>query len=214
MVWLGLIIGLLLIALGLLAVPIKIRATWNPEVQLLAIRYLGFGYTTDFAARLRIIDWLGWRFYRSKIKAVREKKPKPPPKKPKKKTPLRGVLQTLYDHRRTVRATLRRSLHYLIRLMASPRLSLARLDITAGSGNPALTGMYYGWFRSVQPIWNSNRITVNWQPVFDQWRFSASFDGRLQLRPWQPVRHTIRLIYELPKFALYRLYKDFKAKEE
>lgn len=210
MLWLELIIGVLVaVVVVLLTAPVTIRVAWSADEQKVIIRYLGFGQTTDFAARVRDIDWLGLRLHRSTIKAMPKVKRKPAPKKP-----LGPILKTLYAHRQTVGRTLKRTLYCTGRLLASPRLRLARLDIVAGSANPALTGMYYGWYNSLRPTWTSQRIIVNWQPVFHHRQFSARFDGCLWLRLGTPIRQIIRLLYELPKIRLYRLYKDLKKKEE
>lgn len=214
MIWLELIVGALVVAVvTLLATPIKIRAVLTANERKIAVRFLGFGQTTDFAAGVKVIDWLGWRVYHSTIKVRPEKKKKPPAIKPARKKPVTLILKTLYAFRHPVGITLKQALRYLARLLTSPRLRLVRLDIIAGSNNPAITGMYYGWYNSLRPAWASEKVIVNWQPVFDRGQFSASFDGLVWLRPWEPVKHTVRLIYELPKIALYRLHKELKKKE-
>jgi len=214
MIWLELILGALVVAVvALLSTPIKIRVVLTADERKIAIRFLGFGQTTDFAAGVKDTDWLGWRIHRSTIKARPKEKKKPPVRKPAGKKPVGLIIKTLYAHRYPVGITLKRTLRYLVRLLAGPRLHLVRLDIVAGSNNPAITGMYYGWYNSLRPAWVSKRVVVNWQPVFDRGQFSASFDGLVWLRPWEPVKQTVRLMYELPKIALYRLYKDLKKKE-
>ena len=78
MFWLELIIGVVIGGLILLlATPIKIKAVWTPEERAIVIRYLGFGRTTDFAAGVNVIDWLGLQLSRSEIKpepAVKKKR--------------------------------------------------------------------------------------------------------------------------------------------
>ena len=62
MFWFGLIIGaLMVLAIVMLATPIKLRATWSGDTQKVVIRYLGFGRTTDFLGKTRTFDWLGLR---------------------------------------------------------------------------------------------------------------------------------------------------------
>jgi len=220
MLWFGIIVGVLLLAvIVFLATPIRFRAVFNEVEQKISIRYFGVGLTADFATQTRMVDWLGLRLYRSVLGAPPKKKPKPrrkpkaKPKKPVRKTPLRQILNALFSHRRTIFITLKRALVFVARLVISPHLGLLRLQITAGSGNPAVTGMHYGWYQSVRPAWAAKRIFIDWQPVFDRAYFAAAVEGRVWLRPWDSVKHTVRFIFEIPKFALYRLYKDMKAKE-
>jgi hypothetical protein len=223
MFWLELTIGIVIGGLILLLVtPIKIKAVWAPEERAIVIRYLGFGRTTDFAAGVNVIDWLGLRLFRSEIGAKRPTKKKPTAKvkkekakakKEKAKIPLTRIIGALATHRQTVRRVLARALVLVGRLLLCPRLRLLRLDVAAGSGNPAVTGMYYGWFNAVRPAWAANRVMVDWQPVFDRAHFAARFDGRVWLQPWRPVRQIVRFIIEIPKWKLYRLYKDIKKKE-
>ena len=223
MFWLELTIGVMIGGLILLLVtPIKIRAVWTPEEKEFAVRYLGFGHTTDFAARVNVIDWLGLRLFRSEIGAKRPTKKKPEAKvkkekvkakKEKAKIPLTRIIGALAAHRQTIRRVLARTPILAGRLLLWPRLRLLRLDVAAGSGNPAVTGMYYGWFNAVRPAWASNRVMVDWQPIFDRAHFAARFDGRVWLQPWRPLRQIIRFVVELPKRRLYRLYKDIKKKE-
>lgn len=222
MIWFSVIIGVIVGVVILLATPIKIRAAWTPDEKELTVRYLGFGRTTDFAARVNVIDWLGLRLSRSEIGAKRPTKKKPTAKvkkekveakKEKAKIPLTRIIKALAAHRQTIRRVVARALVLVGRLMLCPRLRLLRLDVAAGSGNPAVTGMYYGWFNAVRPAWASNRVIVNWQPVFDRAHFAARFDGRVWLQPWRPVRQIARFVLELPKWQLYRLYKDIKKKE-
>jgi len=218
MLWFGIIVGLLVLAVVVfLATPIRFRAVFNDVEQKMSIRYFGLGLTTDFTTQTRVVDWLGLRLYCSILGAPPKKKPKrkpkEKPKKPARKTPLRPILNALFSHRRTAFITLKRALVLVARLVISPHLGLLRLKITAGSGNPAVTGMHYGWYQSVRPAWAAKKIFIDWQPVFDRAYFAASVEGRVWLRPWDPVKHTVRFIFEVPKFALYRLYKDIKAKE-
>jgi hypothetical protein len=219
--WLALIIGVLIGGIIIvLATPIKVKAIWTPEERALVIRYLGFGRTTDFTAGDNIIDWLGLRLYRSPIKPepAAKKKPKAKPKKDKvkkkkAKIPFMQMAAALAAHRRTIGRVLARAVVFVGRLMLCPRLRLLQLDIAAGSGNPAVTGMYYGWYSAVRPAWAADRVQVNWQPVFDRAHFAARFQGCVWLQPWRPVQQMIRLILEVPKRGLYRLYKDLKKKE-
>jgi hypothetical protein len=99
------------------------------------------------------------------------------------------------------------------RLVLCPRIRLLDVEIAAGSGNPALTGMYYGWYNAVRPAWAAKRVLLTWQPVFDRAHFAARFQGCVWLQPWQPVWQAIRFILEVPKRGLYRLYKEMKKKE-
>ena len=65
MLWVALLLaGLVAAAAILLAVPIKLRVVWSPEERRLVIRYLGFGHTTDFLAKTKMVDLLGLRLYR------------------------------------------------------------------------------------------------------------------------------------------------------
>jgi hypothetical protein len=219
MSWLAAALALVVLAaIVLLASPIKIRAVWNDSERKIRIRYLCFGQTTDLSAATKEFDLLGLRLYRAPLIAPKKKpkpsaKPKAIAKKPTAKKSWRRIVSTLYAHRRTVLAALKRVLVYLGRLVVSPRLGLLRLEIIAGSGNPATTGMYYGWYQSVRAAWAAKRVVIDWYPVFDRARFAFSLDARVWLRPWYPVKHTVRLIHELPKFALYRLYKQIRTKE-
>ena len=215
MLWAGFFLAGLVVTAILLLTPIKLSVVWSADERQLAIRYLGFGHTTDFLAKTRIIDWLGLRLYRRTTALTGPPKKKPSPRRAKKEKPTRAPTKftILIKHRWTIALTMKRALRYLARLLTSPRLRLARLDIVAGAENPALTGMYYGWYQSLRPAWRSQRALVNWQPVFHKQCFAARFDGRVWLFPWHPVKHTVRLIQELPKLALYRLYKDMKRQE-
>ncbi len=216
MFWLELIIGVVIGGLVLLlATPIKIKAVWTPEERAIVIRYLGFGRTTDFVAGVNVIDWLGLQLSRSEIKpepAVGKKR-KAKVEKEKVKKPRMRIAAVLLSHRQTAGRVLGRAVVLGGRLLLCPRLRRLRLDIAAGSGNPAVTGMYYGWYHAVRSAWAADRVKVHWQPVFDRAHFAARFDGCLWLQPWRPVRQTIRFVYELPKRGLYRLYKDMKKKE-
>ena len=216
MLWVALLLaGLIAVAALLLATPIKFHVVLSAEEKKLAVHYLGFGHTTDFAAKIRTIDWLGLRLHRaSTVPSEKPKKKLTPRRAEKEKPPRAGLTPELaLKHRKTIGLTLRRALRYVGRLLTSPRLHLARLDIVAGSDNPALTGMYYGWYQSLRPTWKSQRIIIDWQPVFHQQCFAARFDGQIRLFPGHPAKHTVRLLHELPKFALYRLYKDWKRQE-
>ncbi len=222
MFWFGLTIGaLMVLAIVMLATPIKLRATWSGDTQKVVIRYLGFGRTTDFLGKTRTFDWLGLRLSEKPAGPItkQKKKPKPAKEKVKKKKPEQkpipaGVrLRILVAHRRTLADTLKRVFGYLRRLVLCPELRLAKLDVTGGAANPALTGIYYGWFASLQPALNTERVRINWQPDFARPGFTAQFDGSIWLRPWHPVRHTAGLAIHLPKRGLYRLYKAMKNKE-
>ncbi len=212
--------GAVAMAIILLLTPIKLQVTWAPEKRQMVIRYLGFGHTTDFAAGEKRVDWLGLRLSRGSIKSDADKKPrktkiadriKAEQSKVKSSRAIRfGVL---FEHRRTIGRAVTRAFVGVVRILMSPEVRLLRLDIAAGTGNPAVTGMYYGWYHALRPAWAAERVVVNWRPVFDRAHFSASFDGRVRLRPWRPVCRTLRLVHELPKWGLYRLYKDLKNKE-
>jgi hypothetical protein len=208
--------GLVVAAIGAVAIllftPIKLHATWAADEKRMTVRYLGFAHTTDFVSRRRSFRWFGVRLRTAP--AVAPKK-KPTPRKPRQAVAERPgqTMRILSAHRRTIWLTLKRILRYVGRLLTSPRLRFARLDIVGGSGNPALTGMYYGWYHSLRPAWSAKRITVNWEPRFDRREFSARFEGELWLFPWHPARHTIRLLWELPKLKLYCLYREIRKQE-
>lgn len=221
MVWIWyMFVGVVALAIILLLTPIKLQVSWTPEKRRIVIRYLGFGHTTDFAAGEKRVDWLGLRLSRGSIKSDADKKSRETKiaarikvEKSKVKSPRAIRLGVLFAHRRTIGRGVIRAFVGVARILMSPEVRLLRLDITAGTGNPAVTGMYYGWYHALRPAWAAKRVVVNWRPVFDQAHFSACFDGRVQLRPWRPVCRTLRLVHELPKWGLYRLYKDLKNKE-
>jgi len=201
----------------LLVVPIKIRAIWVPGRQEIAVRYLGFGHTTDFAAGVNIIDWLGLRLFRSGIGPgtdIKQRKFRAgiEAKTGKFDLSFSRLAIVLVAHRRTISRTIARMLVWAGRLLLSPRVCRLHVDIAAGCGDPAVTGMYYGWYHAVRQVWASERVMVNWQPVFDRAHFATSLDGLVWLRPWRPVLGTIRLLHELPKRGLYRLYRDLKRR--
>jgi hypothetical protein len=62
---------------------------------------------------------------------------------------------------------------------------------TAGSGDPALTGMLYGWACAAEvPL--GKRVSLEWTPVFQEPFFEGCFSVRLRLLIWRILLGMLR----------------------
>ncbi len=226
MTGLWIVLGILVLGVIIALVsPIKFRALLTPAIQQLSVRYLLFGFTVDLAQQRQTVDVLGLkiRSFTARLGEKPEKKKEPgeeekpkvkePPKEEAKKLPVPRIVEALWRHRKTIKRIILRALRLLARLPATPQLRLLKIEVTAGTGDPALTGMYYGWYHAIQPAWAARRVFVTWYPVFEKAYITASLDGRLWLQPWRPLWETVRFVIALPKRGLFRLYKEIKQKE-
>jgi hypothetical protein len=120
----------------------------------------------------------------------------PEPEKPERSPPLPGVV-----------AGIARKLVPRLESLGSviwqeSRFEELRGNVSVGLGDPAMTGMFYGYFWAARFVFKANRIHLEVEPVFDREIFRGNIEIRMRLE------HPLTII-----LAVFRLLLDPAIRE-
>jgi hypothetical protein len=177
------------------------------------IKYLGFRFENSDGERKT-----SFLFIKFKTKNKPEKEEIAEPEKPaKKKKPRKKGKGFRFDllikkpevFKKTIIATIRA----IIEIISSARIKDFSLRIVVSDPDPATTGAIYGWLSALK---YSAEFPFDFDAVCDfapdaKWDIEARLEVRITF--WRTlVKPAIRLLMRLPKWELYKIYRESKKK--